>query len=160
MMLRMKFEGGGWLIVRPGAHRIRRDARGNSEAATVNVSRGHAGRSRVSLRLGPPGSIWRITVPALGSPAHGSRADHRAAHPASLTLSEPLHRKEVFVENSVEYADAQVLFDTGLSLVCLVDGIRVRIPTLLIQSGSEVRRNGDRGKLVIPKSLAINIGLA
>ena len=64
------------------------------------------------------------------------------------------------MENSVEYADVQVLFDTGLSLVCLVDGIRVRVPTLLIQSGTEVRRNGDRGKLVIPKSLAVSIGLA
>jgi hypothetical protein len=64
------------------------------------------------------------------------------------------------MEDSVEYADAQVLFDTGLSLVCLVDGIRVRVPTFLIESGSEVGRNGDRGKLVIPKSLALNIGLA
>ena len=36
------------------------------------------------------------------------------------------------MEDSVEYADAQVLFDTGLSLVCLVDGIRVRVPTLLL----------------------------
>ena len=64
------------------------------------------------------------------------------------------------MEDSVEYADAQVLFDTGLSLVCLVDGIRVRVPTFLIQAGSEVGRNGDRGKLVIAKSLALSIGLA
>ena len=64
------------------------------------------------------------------------------------------------MDNSVEYADVQVLFDTGLSLVCLVDGIRVRVPTWLIQSGSEVQRNGDRGRLVIPKSLALSIGLA
>lgn len=64
------------------------------------------------------------------------------------------------MEDSVEYADAQLLFDTGLSLVCLVDGIRVRVPTFLLQSGSEVRRHGDHGKLVIPKSLALSIGLA
>ena len=64
------------------------------------------------------------------------------------------------MEDSVEYADAQVLFDTGLSLVCLVDGIRVRVPTFLIESGSEVWRNGDHGKLVIPKWLALSIGLA
>jgi len=64
------------------------------------------------------------------------------------------------MEDSVEYADAQVLFDTGLSLVCLVDGIRVRVPTVLLQSGSEVRRHGDHGKLVIPKWLALSIGLA
>ena len=63
------------------------------------------------------------------------------------------------MEDSVEYADAQVLFDTGLSLVCLVDGIRVRVPTFLIESGSEVWRNGDHGKLVIPKWLALSTGL-
>ena len=60
----------------------------------------------------------------------------------------------------MEFADAEVLLDTGLSLVCLIDGIRVSVPSLLIQSGTEVRRNGDRGKLVIPKSLAVDIGLA
>jgi predicted NUDIX family NTP pyrophosphohydrolase len=60
----------------------------------------------------------------------------------------------------VEFADVQVLFDTGLSLVCLVEGMRVRVPTLLIQPGSEVWRNGDHGKLVIPKSLALSVGLA
>lgn len=60
----------------------------------------------------------------------------------------------------MEYTDVQVLFDTGLSLVCLVGGIRVRVPTLLIQSGTDVRRSGDRGRLVIPKSLALSIGLA
>ena len=61
--------------------------------------------------------------------------------------------------HSVEYADAQVLFDAGLSLVCLVDGIRVRVPTFLIESGSEVWRDGDHGKLVIPKWLALSVGL-
>jgi len=53
----------------------------------------------------------------------------------------------------------QVLFDTGMSLVCLVDGIRVRVPSHLIESGSEVRSNGDRGRLVIPRSLALAVGL-
>jgi len=39
--------------------------------------------------------------------------------------------------SSVEFADVQVLFDTGLSLVCLVEGMRVRVPTSLIQPGSD-----------------------
>lgn len=59
----------------------------------------------------------------------------------------------------MEYADAEVLLDTGLSLVCVIDGVRVRVPTLRIQAGTEVRRNGDRGRLVIPRSLAAEIGL-
>jgi hypothetical protein len=60
----------------------------------------------------------------------------------------------------MEFSDVQVLFDTGMSLVCLVDGIRVRVPSHLIELGSEVRSNGDRGTLVIPASLALSIGLA
>ena len=63
------------------------------------------------------------------------------------------------MEQTVEYADVMALFNTGPSLVCLVDGIRVRIPKVLIQSGSEVWRDGDVGKLVIPKWLAISVGL-
>jgi hypothetical protein len=59
----------------------------------------------------------------------------------------------------VEFSDVLVLFDTGMSLVCLVDGMRVRIPTHLIGPATSVRRHGDHGTLVIPTSLAISIGL-
>lgn len=63
------------------------------------------------------------------------------------------------MEHSVEYAEVQALFDSELSVVCLVGGIRVRVPRVLIQSGSDVRRHGDHGKLVIPKWFAISVGL-
>lgn len=59
----------------------------------------------------------------------------------------------------MEFSDALVLFDTGLSLVCLVNGIRVRVPSRLMLSPTEVRQTGQRGKLVIPRYLAVNIGL-
>lgn len=59
----------------------------------------------------------------------------------------------------MEFSNVQVLFDTGLSLVCLVDGMRVSVPSLRMGSGTEVRGAGDRGKLVIPRSLAESIGL-
>jgi hypothetical protein len=59
----------------------------------------------------------------------------------------------------LEFTDIHVLFDTGMSLVCLVDGIRVRIPLHLMRPGTEVRAAGDRGTLVIPKSLALTVGL-
>jgi len=61
--------------------------------------------------------------------------------------------------HSVEYADVQVLSDTGVSLICRVGEIRVRVPRVLIQSGSDVCRKGDHGKLVIPKWLALSVGL-
>jgi len=66
---------------------------------------------------------------------------------------------EVAIENSLEFSDVRVLFDTGVSLVCLVDGLRVRIPSHLMRSGTEVRANGDHGTLVIPSSLALSVGL-
>jgi len=59
----------------------------------------------------------------------------------------------------MEFSDVVVLFDTGMSLVCLVDGIRVRVPMHLMRSGTNVRTNGDRGRLVIPRSLALSVGL-
>ena len=59
----------------------------------------------------------------------------------------------------MEFSDALVLFDTGLSLVCLVNGMRVRVPSRLMLSPTEIRRTGQRGKLVIPRFLAVNIGL-
>jgi hypothetical protein len=59
----------------------------------------------------------------------------------------------------LKFPDVRVLFDTGMSLVCLVDGIRVRIPSHLMRSGTEVRAIGDHGTLVIPRSLALSVGL-
>jgi hypothetical protein len=47
------------------------------------------------------------------------------------------------MEHSVEYAEVRALFESELSVVCLVGGIRVRVPRVLIQAGSEVRRHGD-----------------
>jgi hypothetical protein len=40
-----------------------------------------------------------------------------------------------------------------------VDGIQVRIPSHLMRSGTEVRATGDHGTLVIPRSLALSVGL-
>ena len=87
------------------------------------------------------------------------RTDHRAACFAPLPFSEPTQIREVTIEKSLEFSDVQVLFDTGMSLVCLVDGIRVRIPSHLMRPGTEVRANGDCGTLVLPRSVALSVGL-
>jgi hypothetical protein len=55
--------------------------------------------------------------------------------------------------------DVEVLSDTGEQLVCLVANREVAVPCLLIQPTSEVRHAGDHGKLVIPRWLAIGLGL-
>jgi hypothetical protein len=63
------------------------------------------------------------------------------------------------MEDSSRFNDVVVLFDTGMSLVFLIDGLRVRVPRHLIQSGTNVSAIGDRGTLVIPTTLAANSGL-
>jgi hypothetical protein len=46
----------------------------------------------------------------------------------------------------------------GLDLICEVKGRRFGVPKGSICAASEVRKPGDRGKLVIPRSLARNLG--
>lgn len=58
-----------------------------------------------------------------------------------------------------EVSDVEVLEDTGLVLRCRVDGKVVGVPPRLILEGSEIKRPGDRGRLVLPLELAQNLGL-
>jgi hypothetical protein len=62
--------------------------------------------------------------------------------------------------------DADVIFEDvlavsdGLTLMCEIGTRRHSIPHHLVRIGSEVRKKGDRGRLVIPESLARDLGLA
>jgi hypothetical protein len=61
---------------------------------------------------------------------------------------------------SVQFADVQVIRDTGLAWLCLIHGKRVAVPRRLILDGTTVSWPGARhGKVVIPKSLAVTLGL-
>jgi hypothetical protein len=60
----------------------------------------------------------------------------------------------------VEFHDVEALTYRRLSLVCRVGSMIVSVPPSRILPGSEVRRGGDRGKLILPKEVAIDIGLA
>jgi hypothetical protein len=60
---------------------------------------------------------------------------------------------------SVEFADVEVVAEIGLSVVCLVNGKRVRVPMHEALAGSEMRWTRKRGKLVIRKELAVELGL-
>lgn len=57
-----------------------------------------------------------------------------------------------------DYSDvtvhAHAIKDTGLALLCNVDGRIVVIPKSQIREGSEVKKQGDEGALVIPEFLA------
>jgi hypothetical protein len=52
-----------------------------------------------------------------------------------------------------------VIGEIGLTVVCLVNGKRVRLPVHEALAGSEMRWSRKRGKLVIRKELAVELGL-
>jgi hypothetical protein len=58
-------------------------------------------------------------------------------------------------ETSVEFEDVSVLMYAGRNLICRINRRRVRVAPVLILPGSDVRAPGDRGKLVIPRWLAV-----
>jgi len=60
---------------------------------------------------------------------------------------------------SVEFTDVQVVGEIGLTVVCLVNGKRVRLPLHEALAGSAMRWSRKRGKLVIRKELAVELGL-
>ena len=102
----------------------------------------------------------RETAPALWfARARLPRTDLQSSAHRAATFSEPAQTQEVAIEPFLKFVDARVLFDTGTTLVCLVDGIQVRIPSHLMRSGTEVHATGDHGTLVIPRSLALSVGL-
>ena len=60
---------------------------------------------------------------------------------------------------SVEFTDVEVVGEIRLTVVCLVNGKRVRLPLHEALAGSAMRWSRKRGKLVIRKELAIELGL-
>lgn len=66
-----------------------------------------------------------------------------------------------FAGESVHFADVRLIRDTGLAWLLVVDGRQVAVPPPFVLAGSTVAWPRERrGKLVIPKSLARNLGLA
>ena len=63
------------------------------------------------------------------------------------------------VPTSVRVADVEVIVDGGTALLCVIDGKQVWVPVLEMKYGSEVAKVGDRGKLVISRWLAEQVGL-
>jgi hypothetical protein len=60
---------------------------------------------------------------------------------------------------TIEFRDVEVLDAEGEELHCAVAGKQIVVPLLTVQPGSEVHAAGDRGRLVIPRWLAIGLGL-
>jgi len=61
--------------------------------------------------------------------------------------------------NRVEFLDVEVTGDDRLVLTCRVRGRIVAVPPFRILPGSEISRAGDRGRLVLPRAVAVTLGL-
>ncbi len=96
------------------------------------------------------------------TPAHGSHertTERRMRRPAASPSQIP---ESVVMEgpDRVEFRDVEALSYRRLSLVCRVGSTLVSVPPRRILPGSQVRRCGDRGKLVLPREVAVHLGLA
>ena len=59
----------------------------------------------------------------------------------------------------VEFDNVEVLEHGDLALRCLVGGRIVTVPPLRILAGTTVSYPGDRGRLVLPRDVAHELGL-
>jgi hypothetical protein len=60
----------------------------------------------------------------------------------------------------VEFADVEVLDYGGPVMCCRVGDRVVWVPALRVLPGTEIKKQGDRGRLVLPPDLAVDLGLA
>jgi hypothetical protein len=60
----------------------------------------------------------------------------------------------------VEFADVEVLDYGGPVMCCRVGDRVVWVPALRVLPGTEIKKQGDTGRLVLPTALAVDLGLA
>ena len=64
------------------------------------------------------------------------------------------------VTNRVEIADVEALDGGGVVMHCRIGNRVVWVPSLGMLPGTEIRRQGDRGRLVLAHDVAVDHGLA
>jgi hypothetical protein len=62
--------------------------------------------------------------------------------------------------NRVEIADVEALDSGGLVMRCRIGNRVVWVPSLGMLPGTEIKRQGDRGRLVLAHDVAVDLGLA
>jgi hypothetical protein len=60
----------------------------------------------------------------------------------------------------VEIDDVEVLDGDGLVMRCRLGDKIILVPPLRLLPGTQIRRTGDRGRLVLPHDVAVDLGLA
>jgi hypothetical protein len=62
--------------------------------------------------------------------------------------------------NRVEIADVDALGGGGLVMHCRIGNRVVWVPSPGMLPGTEIKRQGDRGRLVLAHDVAVDLGLA
>ena len=62
-------------------------------------------------------------------------------------------------EDTMEFGSVEVIRDSGTEFLCLIDAEQVWVPLSEIRYGSELYRRGCRGKLILSRWFAEDIGL-
>jgi len=73
---------------------------------------------------------------------------------------EPIDGGMIEATNRVEIADVEALDGGGLVMHCRIGNRVVWVPSLGMLPGTEIRRQGDRGRLVLAHDVAVDHGLA
>ena len=61
--------------------------------------------------------------------------------------------------NRVEFDNVEVIRDTSVMVTCRVGGKVVGVLPQRMLPGTTITRAGDRGRLVLPREVALNLGL-
>jgi hypothetical protein len=59
----------------------------------------------------------------------------------------------------VEFDNVEVVRETTVILMCRIGTRTVAVPALRMLPGTTVARLGDRGRLILPREVALNLGL-
>jgi hypothetical protein len=59
----------------------------------------------------------------------------------------------------VEFDDVEVVRHAALILMCRVGDKVVAVPPLRMLPGTTISRTGDHGRLILPREVALNLGL-